>query len=372
MSGLLPIIQADAQRIPLASESVQCCVTSPPYFGLRRYANCETLFGGDAGCEHVWTKAPPRRGGWDKIEFKDTIQAAHSGSHCALPETDVCENCGAYFGELGHETTPEFFVSHLVAIFREVRRVLRPDGCLWVVMGDSYAAGHVKPGGRKRQRAGKPGPFSTFTAPRMTQVDGCKPKDLVGVPWMLAFALRADGWWLRQDNIWAKPNPMPESVRDRTTRSHEYVFHFTKSAKYFYDADALKEPLQRAPHTGARKSIPPGSVRRDVGCGRESATWGKTSGANLRSVWRINTEAWPEAHFATFPREIARRCIAAGSAEGDVVLDPFCGSGTTVEVAYELRRIGVGLDLVWDYCKDHAAKRFRKGQAKGRQTVMAL
>jgi len=339
------ILRADAQRLPLADECAQVCVTSPPYFGLRAYST-------DGACDAVWPD------GWR--------------------------------GELGHEPDPRSYVEHLVGIFREVKRVLRRDGCCFVVMGDSYASGHVAGGSRTQHRAGIPGPNSTLEAPRVTCPPGMKPKDLIGVPWMLAFALRDDGWWLRQDVIWAKDNPMPESVRDRCTRAHEYIFMLTKASRYYYDADAVAEPI--AEGTPARLSQPdldsqqggykvelyqegfPGRKQRDrkpADILRAMRDSGKVT-RNLRSVWRINTKPYPKAHFATFAPELARRCIVAGSRKGDVVLDPFCGSGTTVEVAWANGRVGIGCDLVWSYCHEHAARRLHRGVAAGSQEAMAL
>lgn len=377
---------------------MQCVVTSPPYFGLRKYSqegsSCNAVFGGDVDCRHKWIEEARFKPGRGASGRQSGLGAPREAGASQLGYGDAtgraCAKCGAWRGELGHEPTPQLYIGHLVSIFREVRRVLRPDGVCFVVMGDSYAGGHVVSGGRLQHRAGAHRPESTFMAPRMTKVQGFKSKDLIGIPWMLAFAMRDDGWWLRQDNVWAKPNPMPENVRDRTIRSHEYVFHFAKSARYYYDTDAVSEPW--AGDTSRRLSQPdldaqmggykaeayeadfPGKKQRD----RRPADIlramrnGRKGTKNLRSVWRVNTEAWPGAHFATFPRKIARRCVLGGSRQGDVVLDPFCGTGTTVEVAWSLKRVGIGIDLVESYCRDHAVKRFRRGYAQGRQMALAL
>ena len=465
ISELLPIIQADAQRIPLADESVQCVVTSPPYYGLRKNGGgCATIFDGDGSCPWQFNGMRLRRKHRWKISRRPSAASATSMMCVGPPSTFfergyqlTCKRCGAWYGELGHEPTPQLYIEHLVAIFAELRRVLRRDGCCFVVMGDSYASGQGtchNPGGTGNPRVKKAGVYPLDRGSvQSLRTMGLKPKDLIGIPWMLAFAMRDDGWWLRQDNVWAKPNPMPESVRDRTTRSHEYVFHFSKAAKYFYDTDAVSEPW--AGDTSRRLWQPdldaqmggykaeayeadfPGRKQRD----RRPADIlramrdGNKCTKNLRSVWRVNTEPWPDAHFATFPREIARRCILAGSsptacgicgapwqrirkktgrqnerrrtahvpghnetkqtstrwepteiatgrfeptckhkdASGRcVVLDPFCGSGTTVEVAWSLKRVGIGIDLVERYCREHAVKRFRRGYAEGRQMALAL
>lgn len=305
----------------LPDESVQTCVTSPPYWGLRDY-----------GCP----------------------------------------------GQLGLERTPEDYVENMVAVFREVRRVLRDDGTLWLNMGDSYAGSRsgnsMRPKGGN-QRPGKPGfqPLDARYAPRSGATGfGCKAKDLVGMPWRLAFALQADGWWLRSDIIWSKPNPMPESVRDRPTKSHEYVFLLAKSERYYYDAAAIAEALAEASvqrinqasfdkQQGGPKDYGPGSNRSARRAlvnlkGRQMPPqieddpnrWtavGARGTRNARTVWEIATKPYREAHFATFPEELARRCILAGSRPGDTVLDPFGGSGTVAQVATGNGRDSIYIDL---------------------------
>lgn len=255
----------------LPAESVQCCVTSPPYWGLRDY-----------GAE----------------------------------------------GQLGLESTPDEYVSNMVAVFREVRRVLRPDGVLWLNLGDSYAgAGGGGQGGSGllADRAASLGKVRERGQTRV--VAGLKPKDLVGIPWRVAFALQADGWWLRSDCIWHKPNPMPESVRDRPTRAHEYVFLLTPAESYFYNDEEARELAVQAGRV-------PGADDR-----------------NWRSVWPVATQPYDGAHFATMPPELARRCIVAGTRPGDVVLDPFNGAGTTGMVAMQQGRKYVGVDLNPDYAR---------------------
>ena len=362
------IVQADARHIPIADASVQCVVTSPPYWGLRDYG----------------------------------VSA-----------------------QLGLERTPEEYVANMVAVFQEVKRVLRDDGTCWVNMGDSYASdikgsGGVPEGSIMFNRPNSAQKSQKFSPRKVDH--GLKPKDLVGIPWRLAFALQADGWYLRSDIIWAKPNPMPESVTDRPTKSHEYIFLLTKSARYYFDQEAVKE--QANPEYESRYGY-----KFNVG-DKESNGGGRPDGAsntpgmkeytgtrNIRSVWSIPTAPYPEAHFATFPPEIPKRCILAGTSargccvvcgapwervvdttysnwadgnnngrrKGDipeermtfasgkrcekstttigwrptctcnapnvpcVCLDPFAGSGTTVMVAESLGRRGVGLELKPEY-----------------------
>lgn len=328
MAHTILVGDARDQLATLPDQSVQTCVTSPPYYGLRDY-------------------------GVD--------------------------------GQIGLESSVEEYIDTMVAVFREVRRVLKDDGTCWVNLGDSYAAngtsglntgwadrakdyaggGHTAEEARERSRKSVP--------------IGLKPKDLIGIPWRVAFALQADGWYLRQDIIWHKPNPLPESVRDRCTKSHEYIFLFSKSPRYYYDADAIAEPV--ALSTVERLSQP--NIENQRGSYRVP---GKTNGAmkavvrkqntgqrfgghkygddaheqsrtksgnvftgsetrNKRSVWTVSTKPYSGAHFAVFPPEIPETCIKAGSREGDTVLDPFAGSGTTGEVAEFLGRRVILIEL---------------------------
>jgi DNA modification methylase len=314
----------------LPENSVQCVVTSPPYWGLRDY-----------GCE----------------------------------------------GQIGLEATPREFIRRLTEVFAEVRRVLRGDGTCWVNMGDGYTSG-----GRATWRSGaseNKGQDVQNDQSRPDTPAGLKPKDMLGMPWRLAFALQADGWWLRQDIIWSKPNPMPESVTDRCTKAHEYIFLLTKSAHYFYDQDAIRTPF--AEETKAQSFDTMNFGLRDGyreptrvagwahGSGNHEAKdhakasshkgpkfdKGKTAkpttghgerednakGANKRSVWEIATEPFAEAHFATFPTKLVEPCILAGSKLGDTILDPFCGSGTTGLVAMRYQRDFVGIELNPDYAR---------------------
>lgn len=291
------IICGDALEVlrTMPDQLVQCCMTSPPYWRLRDY-------------------------GVD--------------------------------GQIGLESTPAEYIEKMVAVFREVRRVLRDDGLLWLNIGDSYNGSKQSCGTNSISGIGGCQPHGGI----LKDAPGLKPKDLVGIPWMLAFALQADGWWLRQDIIWHKPNPMPESIRDRCTKAHEYVFLLSKSERYFFDSEAMQEPAavepSRAPRRGnsfARKAAggrPPGQPHQHREDRADIAYEGKR---NKRSVWTIASEPYPEAHFATFPTELPRICILAGTRPGDTVLDPFSGSGTTGQVAVELGRHYLGVELNPEY-----------------------
>ena len=245
-------------------EPVKMCVTSPPYYGLRDY------------------------GGEDN--------------------------------QIGMEESPEKYVDQLVDVFRSVKEVLTDDGTLWLNIGDSYY-NYRSDGNYPKQTVSKTRQdLPTKTPVRGNKLEGYKSKDLIGIPWLLAFALRKDGWYLRQDIIWNKPNPMPESVKDRCTKSHEYIFLFSKSKNYYYDNESIKEPTKE----------------------------GETT-KNKRSVWTVNKKPYKGAHFATFPSELIEPCIKAGSQKGDIILDPFIGSGTTAMVAKSLGRHYIGCELHESY-----------------------
>lgn len=293
-----------------------CCVTSPPYWGLRDY-DCD--------------------------------------------------------GQLGLEPTPEEYVERMVRVFREVRRVLRHDATLWLNLGDSYATNgrngfQGKNGGRKDRK---------FTAEKLPakKAVSIKSKDLIGIPWRVALALQQDGWYLRSDIIWSKPNPMPESVTDRPTKSHEYIFLFSASSRYYYNAEAIKEPCVQDEFAngfrggaycgnetfnnssgGKRKTS--GNIRRKHG--EERGRPGNHLGAsipwegntrNKRTVWEVATQPFPEAHFATFPQKLIEPCIMAGCPEYGWVLDPFAGAGTTLYTSALLCRNSEGIELNEEYCK---------------------
>lgn len=322
----------------LPDNSIDCCVTSPPYFGLRDYGTEE---------------------------------------------------------QIGMEQTPDEFVDKLIEVFTEVKRVLKPEGTLWLNLGDSYA-GSGKGGQSEEKRSENWQPVYSNKG----KLYGLKQKDLIGIPWMVAFALRTNGWYLRQDIIWHKPNPMPESVTDRCTKSHEYIFLMSKSQKYFYDIDAIRTPVkdstvqrmmqqienqkgsERVPGktNGNMKAVGPGRTPRpgvDTNGGNQANETGikayshrgtgdkKLTGhsgnfdsegnligdgmANKKSVWTVTTKPFKEAHFATFPEDLIVDCIKAGCPEGGIVLDPFMGAGTTALVARKLNRNYIGFELNKDY-----------------------
>lgn len=258
--------------------------------------------------------------------------------------------------EIGTEDNPDEYVEKLVNVFREVRRVLRDDGTLWLNIGDSYA-NDGKWGGYTGGKHAKALHGNTGIG-RGKKRTGLKPKDLIGIPWMLAFALRADGWWLRSEVIWEKPNAKPEAVKDRPTRSHEHVFLLTKSQDYFYDHEAIKEPVgswiekdKRYQEGAEETERNPDEPSRFAPLGPPIAGLSRKPAThrNKRSVWAINTKPFTGAHFAVFPPELPEVCIKAGSRLGDLVLDPFSGSGTTLSVAKQLRRDYVGIEVNPDY-----------------------
>lgn len=295
----------------IPDNSINCCITSPPYYNLRDY-------------------------GID--------------------------------GQIGLEETPEEYIEKLVEVFREVRRVLRPDGTLWLNIADSYATS-----------SGSQAPTNTRNSVGHTKKrvpKGYKRKDLIGIPWMLAFALRADGWYLRQDIIWAKPNCMPESVKDRCTKSHEYIFLLSKSPRYYFDAEAISEPIaersvkrylqnieaQNGSHKQqGRNGRPMKPVLPRFGgskYGESTAKEARTKSGheytpkprrNKRDVWQVTTSGYRGAHFAVFPKELVRPCVLAGCPMGGVVLDPFFGSGTVGAVALQEGRMFIGIEINPDY-----------------------
>jgi DNA modification methylase len=339
------LVCGDARYMPIRSESVQCVVTSPPYWGLRDYGTARWE-GGLVDCSHSV-------GG--QVQDNKAPGAITTGQRPGV-DASRCRKCGArrIDSQIGLESTPEAYVAELVAVFREVWRVLRKDGTVWLVIGDSYgAAGGDTHSGFNGRYFGK-----EFSADKQSETaehfplakkNGLRPKNLVGIPWRVAFALQADGWYLRSDIIWSKPNPMPESVTDRPTKAHEYVFLLTKSERYYYDADAIRESFLEASLNTDR--VTSGQAKRDaLGEMARTTPVGRTcgvhaNGRNRRSVWEVATEPYSGAHFAVFPRKLIEPMILAGSRLGDLVFDPFVGSGTTVHVARALGRRGIGLDL---------------------------
>lgn len=294
------------------------------------------------------------------IHYRDHDIALYVGDSlevlATLPESTArtCVTSPPYWGlrdyghpgQLGAERTPEEYVANLVAVFREVRRVLTEDGTLWLNLGDSYAGSSKSSAPRVGIVPGEGGKIQGRNRNGLGAVPGLKPKDLVGIPWMVAFALRADGWYLRSDIIWAKPNAMPESVSDRPTKAHEYVFLFAKSERYFYDADAVKETAKKG-HAGSHFHTGKTAGHQ---LGRASGKPRQDDGKrNARTVWSIATQPSGVGHFAMMPSELARRCILAGSAPGDTALDPFNGAGTTGLVAMEHGRRYLGVELNRQY-----------------------
>lgn len=304
----------------------------------------------------------------NKILFGDCIQSLQT-----LPEKFVhtCVTSPPYFGlrdyghvgQIGLEPTPDEFVTKLVSVFREVRRVLRDDGTLWLNLGDSYAGswgnagGHNRGKGTQREiavgsvvkdQADRNGSFVPPGA-RGFKDAGIKPKDLIGIPWRVAFALQADGWYLRQDIIWHKPNPMPESVTDRCTKSHEYIFLLSKSERYHFDHEAIKEPARNW-GTRDRSNFRSGTTDPLL---KQHGLAGKPDEENptrnRRSVWNVSTKPYKGAHFATFPPDLITPCVLAGCPPDGVVLDPFMGSGTTAAVAISHGRQYVGCELNPEY-----------------------
>jgi DNA modification methylase len=261
--------------------------------------------------------------------------------------------------QIGLEATPDEYLAMMVGVFREVRRVLRPDGTCWVNMGDSYAGtntmGRGAGDGTRVDGRGVPfGPSMKHLVPsevRSVVPSGAKPKDLLLMPARLALALQADGWWVRSDIIWHKPNPMPESVTDRPTSAHEHVFLLTKSARYWYDADAVREEPSSTSHGWLPAAVAPATDKYSaVGNGHDGKRNAPNpAGRNLRNVWTIATHSFAAAHFATYPPALAERCIKAGTKRGDTVLDPFAGAGTTLLVADRLQRDAIGIELNPEY-----------------------
>lgn len=345
----------------LPNNSVDCCVTSPPYYLLRDF-NIEKSF-------------------WPSIEY-----VLH-GFTIQVPEWTGC---------LGLEPTVEMYIGHMVFIFREIRRVLKPAGTLWLNMGDSYYGSCKGQYDKKKTNLRNVGCSVGNFLPPVRAIEKYKPKDLMGIPWLLAFALRADGWYLRQDIIWSKKNPMPECVKDRCTKSHEYLFLLSKNRRYYYDNEAILQPCSPNTHARLAQDIAnqKGSTRTnggtrtnrpmkavfttpkalkvptgwDTGDGDHSDLKGnypriknnesfdkamrqKVIKRNKRSVWETSTEPFKKAHYATFPRKLIIDCIKAGCPENGIVLDPFMGSGRTAIVSLELNRNFLGYEINKDFIK---------------------
>lgn len=366
----------------LPDGSIDCVVTSPPYWGLRDYGIDPSIWGGRTDCEHRWGDELTRHKGGPHgagvaLDGRSVVKAKSSCKD--VPSGQFCQDCGAWRGCLGLEPDYRLYVDHMVEVFGEVKRVLRDEGTLWLNLGDCYATGAGAvgscPGGgaqgeKWRGSRGKSlangrgdcGPeghtkaIGPMTQPNRLPQPGLKPKDLVGIPWRVAFALQDDGWYLRSEIIWHKPNPMPESVTDRPTKAHEQLFLLTKAERYFYDADAIKEPASCNTHPRWSGVSPKSSAPRGENLGvKQNAFFASATSANVvshrnkRSVWTIPTEPMPEAHFAIMPTKLVQPCILAGCPEGGLVLDPFGGSGTVGKVAEELGRKWVLFDVSREY-----------------------
>lgn len=343
--------EALAELRKLPDRFAQTCVTSPPYWNLRDYGT-GAWEGGDEACDHL-APAPGGHlrsglGKYDNALNDDAIRRKIQQRQRQYRQE--CARCGALRvdQQLGLEPTPEAYVARVVEVFREVRRVLRDDGTLWINLGDSYAGSRCGSGGTPTVGGG----LSHQQASKVEKPPpppGLKSKDLVGVPWRVALALQADGWYLRSDIIWAKPNPMPESVTDRPTKAHEYLFLLSKSARYYYDARAIREQVTGTAHPRGRTGIGPKAAANAPGSKQNSsfsaATKALVSERNKRSVWRVASQPYSGAHFACFPPKLIEPCILAGAPLGGMVLDPFLGSGTTGMVAEALGRKWFGIEL---------------------------
>ena len=333
-----------------ASQGVkaQTCITSPPYYGLRDYGTAKWE-GGDTDCEHSismptkWND--PKRG--TSVLRPEVGHRGGSSSNCHL--------CGAkrIDEQIGLEDTPDDYIKNMVEVFRCVWDVLEDDGTLWVNIGDSYCNSNgFARASPEYQREGRNNMPANDRKLDKLHATGLKTKDLIGIPWMLAFALRADGWYLRQDIVWSKPNPMPESVQDRCTKAHEYIFLLSKSHKYHFDHVAIKEPMKGEPEARDKNAE---GYQADYSKGdrfsKGERVFGADGMANKRSVWTVNTKPYSGAHFAVFPTELIEPCILAGAPLGGIVLDPFMGSGTTAQVAQDLGRQYIGCELNPEYGK---------------------
>ena len=324
-NGVATLYQADARAIPLPDGSVHCCVTSPPYWGLRSY-NLGAWIGGDSECSHQ-----KRRN--DAVARVDGGVPANNNHAQEGWAGGVCGHCGATQEDtgIGLEPTLSDWLANIVAVSREVWRVLRDDGTYWLNLGDAYSGSSKQTGRNDVPRMyGAPSQVDAIKSGKGVSDSSLPAKNLMGQPWRAAFALQDDGWILRSAIVWHKPNPMPESVSDRPTSAYEMVFLLTKQAHYFYDAEAVREPQSEA--TLARADMPNGSTRKptvkqSASTGYYDSTAGTfalPAGRNARNVWQIPTQGRPEAHFATFPDELPRRCILAGTSEHGVCAE--CGA----------------------------------------------
>jgi DNA modification methylase len=344
----------------LPAESCRTCVTSPPYWGLRDYGTGKWE-GGDPNCDHAVGR------------FTTPVSSFQTANHGSgtFQARKVCPKCGAVRedSQIGMEDTPDDYVASIVEVCRGVRRVLTGDGTLWLNIGDSYCTPHgggvnveqaIGGDGNKNRGQGRDGSnIEGGGCANRRPITGLKPKDLVGIPWRVAFALQADGWYLRSDIIWHKPNPMPESITDRPTKAHEYIFLLAKAKSYYYDLEAIRE--EPKPGNGGKSAARNTKANDASGAEYRTMQYQSIKGANKRTVWSVNPSCFTnkEAHFATFPPELIKPCILAGSAKGDTVIDPFMGSGTTGVVAKQYGRHYIGCELNPAYA-EMARKRISK------------
>ena len=325
---------------------VQTCITSPPYYGLRDYGTAKWEGGNDPNCQHIKDESKTKKFGNE--EFNKNAPSREQTKTPSYYYEHKCELCGATKedGQLGMEKTPEEFIENMVDVFRHVKNILADDGTLWINIGDSYAGSNSV-----ASNNGRAGFGNTREKVVNRTGDGIKPKDLIGIPWMLAFALRQDGWYLRQDIIWHKPNPIPESVKDRCTKSHEYIFLLSKQERYYFNYEAIKEPLADESRTNFQSgsgSFVVNEDHKDNDLSEKSKNVVYDS-RNKRDVWSVNVRPYKGAHFATYPMELIEPCVLAGSKPGDIVLDPFMGSGTTAQVAKRHDRKYLGCELNPNY-----------------------
>ena len=343
--------------LSLPDNSVDTCVTSPPYWGLRDYGGGGKVWGpqecierGEGDTSHEWEgytrPSENTRNNNNSLQLKS--------AYWEPQEQAQCKHCDAWFGQLGLEPTIQQYVKNMVEVFSHVHRILKPEGTLWLNLGDSYCAGQ-----RKNGVVDNAGGDRGLPTDRRNQASGVlKNKDLVGVPWRVAFALQEAGWWLRQDIIWAKPNCMPESVKDRCTKNHEYMFLFAKSEKYYFDNEAIKE--KTVTKADKRKSAFTYADNEEWAKDKDASRISKAKGIadarvkdydkrNKRSVWWVGPKPFPEAHFAVYPIELIEPCILAGSPVGGTVFDPFGGSGTTAMAAIKHGRKAILTELSEEY-----------------------
>lgn len=352
----------------LEPESVDCVVTSPPYWSLRSYSGIEPLlFGGDEDCEHECRKdsqSPLNGYNWASADWSTGGKPRQKES-TVIQQSTTCTLCGCWRGNYGLEPTPQMYIDHSMEYLDAIWRVLKKSGTVFWNLGDSYAGSggahnneHDKNPGlsRSAQRDGVAYPHTNNKGKGTT----LKPKDMALIPFRFAIAAQERGWWVRSVIIWSKNNPMPESVTDRPTDSHEYIFLLTKSARYYWNQDAIREPhlpssLERYEY-GLHTTAPTDGF---VAAGSKTGVFDSARmgdfinplGRNARSVWTFPTHGYAEAHFATFPEELPRRCIAAGCPEDGTVLDPFAGAGTTLHVARKMGRKSIGVELSPEYCE---------------------